>query len=111
MAERVISSALSGDVIDLLIKRGMTASTIAELIGVSKSFISRIRSRSRSLTIDHLVALEAAVGEPLPLLLLEATPLKSVPPELRPLYKSTRQVLSTAPRVRKRVSHPRRKVA
>lgn len=108
MAERVISSALSGDVIDLLIRRGMTLTGIADAIGVSKSFLSRVRGRSRSLTIDHLMALEAAVGEPLPLLLLESRPLESVPAALRPLYKSTLKVVSGG---RKPAKGTRRKVA
>ncbi len=94
MPERSVSSPLSGDVIDLLIKRGMTLGVIAEAIGATKSFVSRVKSRSRSLTIDHLTALEAKLGEPLPLLLLEATPADSIPPGLQPLYRSTRKVLA-----------------
>ena len=110
MAERMISSALSSDVVDLLMKRGMTLTAIADSIGVSKSFLSRVRARTRSLTIDHLIALEAAIGEPLPLLLLEATPLDSVPPALRPLYKSTLRVVSRGKKPA-RSSKTRRKVA
>jgi transcriptional regulator with XRE-family HTH domain len=94
MADRTVSSAISADVIDLLTKRGMTLTAIAQAIGVTKSFLSRVKARSRSLTIDHLVALEAVVGEPLPLLLLQATPLQSVPKQLRPLYKSTERALA-----------------
>lgn len=94
MAERTVSSSLSGDIIELLMRRGMTLTAIAQALGAGKSFVSRVKSRSRSLTIDHLVALEAAVGEPLPVLLLEATPIESVPPELRPLYRSTLKVVS-----------------
>jgi transcriptional regulator with XRE-family HTH domain len=94
MSDRTVSSSLSGDVIDLLLERGMTLTAIAEAMGTSKSFVSRVKSRSRSLTIDHLIALEAAVGEPLPVLLLEATPIESVRPELRPLYRSTLRVVS-----------------
>jgi transcriptional regulator with XRE-family HTH domain len=94
MADRVVSSALSGDVIDLLVARGMTLTQIAHATGTTKSFISRVKSRSRSLTIDHMVALEEAVGEPLPLLLLKATPLATLRPALRPLYKATLKAVS-----------------
>lgn len=95
MAERrAVSSSLSADVIDLLLKRGMTLTEIAGAIGTTKSFVSRVRSRSRSLTIDHLIALEAVVGEPLPMLLLQAIPVESVRPELRSLYKSTLKLVS-----------------
>ena len=74
MKERTVSSALSSDVIELLVNRGMTLTSIATTIGVSKSFLSRVKAGSRSLTIDHLVALESSLGEPLPLLLMQATP-------------------------------------
>src|SRR5437763_448561 len=111
MAERLVSSALSGDVIDLMMRRGMTLTAIADAIGVTKSFISRVRARSRSLTIDHLVALEKAVGQPLPLLLLAATPIESVSPVLRPLYKSTLRVVSGGRKPAKASVRSRRKVA
>ena len=94
MPDRVVSSALSGDVIAMLVRRGMTLTEIALATGTSKSYISRVRSKARSLTIDHLVALEQAVGEPLPLLLLQATPIQSVRPELRSLYRATLKVVS-----------------
>ncbi|HSV15148.1 MAG TPA: helix-turn-helix transcriptional regulator [Tepidisphaeraceae bacterium] len=97
MADRVVSSSLSADVIELLTKRGMTLAAIAEAIGVTRSFLSRVKGRSRSLTIDHLVALEAVIGEPLPLLLLRATPIEAVPKDLRPLYRSTTRVVRGYP--------------
>jgi hypothetical protein len=92
MAGRTVSSAISAHVIDLVTKRGMTLTAIARAIGVTKSFLGRVKARSRSLTIDHLVALEAVIGEPLPLLLLRATPIEAVPKDLRPLYRSTARV-------------------
>ncbi|MGH7176658.1 MAG: helix-turn-helix domain-containing protein [Tepidisphaeraceae bacterium] len=93
MVERTISSSLAGDVVDLLLKRGMTLTAIAQATGTTKSFLSRVKSRTRGLTIDHLLALEDALGEPLPLLLLQATPIESVPKHLRPLYRSTAKIL------------------
>lgn len=93
MSQRIVSSRLSGDVIDMLTRRGMSITAIADAIGVTKSFISRVKSRSRGLTVDHLIALEASLGEPLPALLLKATPIDSVSKELQPLYRSTLKVL------------------
>ena len=90
MADRVVSSRLSQDVIDLLLDRGMTLTAIAKSIGVTKSFLSRVKSRQRSLTIDHLIELEKELGEPLPLLLMAATPIESVPASLHALYRSTK---------------------
>ena len=96
MAERLVSSRLSSDVIDFLSKRGMTLAEIGAAIGATKSFISRVRSGERGLTIDHLIALEQKVGEPLPLLLLQATPIESVRKDLRPLYRMTEKMLTRA---------------
>ena len=107
MSERIVSSAISADIIEFLVKRGMTLTSIAKAIGVTKSFLSRVKARSRSLTIDHLVAIEAVVGEPLPLLLLHATPIASVPKHLRPLYRSTEAAVGGRPRK----SRPTRAVA
>ena len=98
MPDRIVSSRLSGDVIDLLLRRGMTMGDIARAIGATTSFVSRVKARSRSLTIDHLGALEAHPRQPLPLLLLEATPIHSVPRELKPLYRSTARVLRSGRR-------------
>jgi transcriptional regulator with XRE-family HTH domain len=87
-------ASLSSDVINLLVKRGMTLLEIAQATGTTKSFISRVKSKSRSLTIDHLIELEQTIGEPLPLLLLQATPIQSVRSDLRPLYRATLKVVS-----------------
>jgi transcriptional regulator with XRE-family HTH domain len=87
-------SNVSAGVVSLLVDRGMTLTQIAKLLGVSKSYISRVGAGNRSFTLDHLIALEQAVGEPLPLLLLQAIPIESVRPELRPLYASTLKAVS-----------------
>jgi transcriptional regulator with XRE-family HTH domain len=93
MPERFVSSRLSSDVIEFLSKRGMTLADIGAAIGATKSFISRVRSGERGLTIDHLISLEQKIGEPLPLLLLRATPIDSVRKDLRPLYRMTEKML------------------
>ena len=94
MAERLVFSRLSSDVIDFLSKRSMTLTEIGAAIGATKSFISRVRSGERGLMIDHLIALEQKMGEPLPLLLLQATPIESVHKDLRPLYRMTEKMLA-----------------
>lgn len=110
MSEGIVSSSVSANVVELLLARGMTLADIAVAIGVTKSFVSRVKSRNRGFTIDHLMALEASLGEPLPLLLLKATPIDSVPDKLKPLYRSTARVLGArrgtgkAKRTRRRVA-------
>ena len=111
MAERTVASQLSRSVIGLLTKRGMTLTEIADGLGVTKSFLSRVKSGTRGLTIDHLVALERQLGEPLPLLIVQATPIESVPKDLRPLYRSTVRVLSAGAGKTKRPSRRRAKAA
>lgn len=111
MVDRVVSSSLSAEVIDLLMKRGMTLTAIAEAIGVTKSFLSRVKARSRSLTIDHLMALESVVGEPLPLLLIHATPYHSVPKHLKPLYRMTEAMLRESTPKSRRATRKRSKAA
>jgi transcriptional regulator with XRE-family HTH domain len=93
MPDHRISTRLSRDVSKLLLDRGMTLTEIAKLIGVTKSYMSRVNSGDRSLTIEHLMMLEREIGQPLPLLLIDAIPLESVPAHLRPLYESTRRIL------------------
>ena len=104
-------SSASTNVVELLLARGMTLAEIAVAIGATKSFVSRVKSRSRGFTIDHLTALEASLGEPLPLLLLEATPIDSVPANLKPLYRSTAKVLGGRRPTAKPAKRPGKRVA
>jgi transcriptional regulator with XRE-family HTH domain len=101
MERRTVSTRVSADVIEYLISQGSSLAQIASVLGVTKSFISRVRSRQRSLTLDHLAMLEDFAGRPLPLLLIEATPELDVPPNLRPLYEATKSVLRSSFRLRK----------
>jgi transcriptional regulator with XRE-family HTH domain len=96
---------LSSGVVRLLVKRGITLTAIAEMAGVTKSFLSRVNAGTRSLTLNHLAKLEKAIGEPLPLLLLKSASLDSIPKELRPLYRRTLKLMGTLQ------GRPRRKKA
>lgn len=87
-------TSVSQGTIALLCDRGLNLTQIAQLLGVTKSYISRVRAGTRSLTLDHLADLQLKLGEPIPLLLVNATPLSTVPPQLRRLYKATKKLLS-----------------
>ena len=107
MDRRTIPTRVSADVVQyLMTHRDMSLSDIADVLGVTKSFISRVKSRQRSLTVDHLMALERVVGRPLPLLLMEATPREDIPPDLLPLYEATKAVLRSSLRLRKQLAVP-----
>ena len=89
-----IEANLSADLVKYLQSQGMTLRQIGEALDLSESFISRVAHRKRSLTIEHLLRLQEALGKPLPLLLLEATSQDAVPAELAPLYEKAREVLA-----------------
>ena len=62
--------------------------------------LRRVAHRKRSLTIAHLLQLQEATGQPLPLLLLEAITEDSVPESLAPLYEKAREVLAAGAEVK-----------
>ncbi|MBW8014661.1 MAG: helix-turn-helix transcriptional regulator [Planctomycetes bacterium] len=81
------------------IRRGadkMTYKKIGEMIGCSESYISRVANGERAFTLEHLTLLEKKLNKPLPLLLLEATDIKDVPQEVKPLYNYLSDLMSGA---------------
>jgi transcriptional regulator with XRE-family HTH domain len=62
---RIVSSGLSSDIIGFLMQRGHTQAQIAKLLGVSAPFVSLVKSRDRSLTLDHVERLQDRIGLPL----------------------------------------------
>lgn len=94
MQRKEIETNLSADLVRYLQKRGMTFRQIAEAVGLSVPFISRVANKKRSFTIEHLLRIEDALGKPLPLLLLEVSAQGAVPERLAPLYERARTVLS-----------------
>ena len=95
-----ISSGLSSDIVKYLQQNSRTLKQIGKLAGLSESFISRVGKGERSFTIKHLLKLEKAVGQPLPLLLIEATKEDSLTGEMRELYRSLRKSLELSGRLR-----------
>lgn len=66
------SFTLSVRLVEWLKQQGKSQKDVAGLLGVSESFISRVASGHRSLTIEHLAKLEDRLKLPLPVLLLES---------------------------------------
>ena len=108
---RQIETNLSADIVKYLQAQGLTLRRIAEAIGLSESFISRVANKKRSLTIEHLLRLQEAIDKPLPLLLLEATSRDSVPQPLAPLYEKAREVLAGGMALQQSAERRRRKTA
>ncbi|HEX8524660.1 MAG TPA: helix-turn-helix transcriptional regulator [Tepidisphaeraceae bacterium] len=70
---RTLSSSLSSQIVEYLRGRGHAQAELARMLGVSEGFISLVKSRDRSLTIDHLERLAEALSVPLGALLVAAT--------------------------------------
>src|SRR2546426_12444667 len=62
---RTMSTTLSSRVIEYLRKSGYTQAKIARMLGVSESYISLIKSRERSLTLDHIERLSDMLNMPI----------------------------------------------
>ena len=106
---RRIEANLSADLVKYLQSQVMTLRQIADSMGLSESFVSRVANKKRSLTIEHLLRLQEAVDKPLPLLLLEATSQDSVPAPLAPLYEKARKVLAAGMALEQSAKRRRRK--
>ena len=90
-------------------QRKLTLKQIAELIGVTESFISRVFSRERRFTLKHLAKFELALGESVPLLLLRSREHQFVG-ELREAFQEAIGVLERCDKLKARLSSdkPRR---
>ena len=106
---RQIEANLSADLVKYLQSQGMTLRQIADTMGLSESFVSRVAHKKRSLTIEHLLRLQEAIDKPLPLLLLDATSQDSVPAPLAPLYEKAREVLAAGMALEQSAKRRRRK--
>jgi transcriptional regulator with XRE-family HTH domain len=90
---RKVSSDISASLTEYVLARsGLTQEQFAETLEVSPAFISRVRTRERSFTIDHLQAIQQIMGVPLGALLIAAVPL----PEPRPETKRLRELALAA---------------
>ena len=73
MARGVASIGLSSDVLGYVIGLGHTQADIARMLGVTEGFVSLVKSKKRSFTLEHLSALAAGIGMPLGEMLIQAT--------------------------------------
>lgn len=90
---RTLSSSLSSDVLKWLLARNYSQADIARLLGVSEPFISLVKSRERSFTLDHMNALAEALQTPLGALLLSITEREAKTPEQKEMKELTRRLM------------------
>src|SRR4051794_24522193 len=93
---RIVSSELSSDIVGFLLHRGHTQSQIAKILGVSAPFVSLVKNRERSLTLDHVERLHTRLGIPLGEFFIalagwsDGTPLKTSDPYVKDMKQSDR---------------------
>ena len=112
---RIVSSTLSSRIVEYLRDRGQTQAQIAQMLGVSEGFISLVKSKDRSLTIDHLELLSSAMRVPMGALLLAVTEPK---PDMKvdaKLFELSEKVMKSADFARDRImrgpSNPKRRAS
>ena len=95
---RTVSSTLSADIVEHLRKRGFKQAKIARILGVTEGYISLVKSRDRSLTLDHLQRLSDELSLPLgALLLMVAKPTKKrSTPQQKKLLALADQIIKQA---------------
>ena len=67
---RTASTSLSANIIRYLRGKGHTQAQIAKMLHVSEGYVSLVKHRERSLTLNHLELLAAALRVPLGALLI-----------------------------------------
>lgn len=95
---RTLSSSLSADVISYLCDQGHTQAGIARMLRVTEGFISLVKSRERSLTLDHLERLTQSMSVPLGAFLLAVTKTdtKKLSPQQKKLTALAAKIMKTA---------------
>jgi transcriptional regulator with XRE-family HTH domain len=70
---RTASSSLSARVVEYLRRRGHSQAKIARMLGVSEGFVSLVKTKERSLTLDHIELMADKLRVPLGAFLLAVT--------------------------------------
>jgi len=95
---------LSENVIQYLIRQGLSQSRISQVLKVHRSYISRVAAGERDLTVKHMEKLAEAVDMVLPELLVRSTPPESVPLKMRKSYALMLQGLKLSVELRSGLS-------
>jgi len=99
--KHVSPSISSGIVLLLQRKEGMTLKEIGHKMGgLSHSFISQVKSGSRSLTMARLLMLEKALDRPLPIIFLQSMEEICGPAKLKGPYKLLKDWLRKSAKLR-----------
>lgn len=106
---RKVSSEVSAFLLDYVLqKAAITQDALADALEVSPAFISRVRTRERSFTIDHLAAIEKLMKVPLGAILLAAIPLPAPQPQTARLQELARKAIAQADAAARIIAERRR---
>ncbi|MFT3784567.1 MAG: helix-turn-helix transcriptional regulator [Tepidisphaeraceae bacterium] len=98
MRRRTRNNKVAADLMKYLIeKRGMTQNDIADVLGVDKSFVSRVAAAERDLSTHQLRTIADALDVPMGALLLDALgPTKTKDPEKQKILDLTADLMQLA---------------
>jgi transcriptional regulator with XRE-family HTH domain len=102
---RKVSSDVSAALLEYVLKQAsISQESLADALEVSPAFISRVRARERSFTVDHLAAFETLLNLPLGVILLAAVPLPKPRAQTKKLQDLARQAIAQADTAAKMLS-------
>jgi len=97
---RIVSSSLSARILAHLLDAGHSQVEIAHMLGVTQGFVSLVKSRERSLTLDHVERLSDTLGMPLGAFMLAATEPAKGTKYPKKLFKSSANIVKLGDKVR-----------
>src|SRR5688572_29651545 len=83
MARGVASTGLSSDVLRYVMGLGHTQADIARILRVSEGYVSLVKSKKRSFTLEHLSALANGIEMPVGEMMIQATERPNAPKKIR----------------------------
>lgn len=94
MTKQTSEQNVSAALVETLMKQGKSLKEIGNIIGCTESFISHVRNKRRSFSLEHLLKLQESVRKPLALMLLDATEQGTYNKELQGLRDCVRDSIN-----------------
>jgi transcriptional regulator with XRE-family HTH domain len=106
---RTLSSSLSLMVVQYLVEQGYSQARLARMLGVSESYISLVKSRERSLTLDHIERICDRLDVTIGAFFMAIGPAPKNPsPRTKRLLKLSAKVLESADKAIEAIDNARR---
>jgi len=105
--ERMITTDISANIVQGLLKRRWTLKRIARAIDAPVEFVEGVRAKKHVLTLADIKALAKETGQTAPLMILKCVP--NIGSDVRPLFDLTRQSLEASAKLDASLRRPVRK--